>query len=1216
MYVATAWPRVSRALANATDASSSRDDETDAYASSGGARTGTSRETTTQEGQVDDDFDFGSINQRHVATTHGALTHREARIIARYAGRVVEFRDAGARGATLGRVETDRGEEAVDATWREASAKTDADERRRSRKNTTRAGGDGTSNGGGREEEIEVTAAFATVSVHGEVFVCSARATRRGEETRRGECELERAIRLDDGERATCCASDEEEIVVGTDRGRVIFLTWSRGVEGRSVGLGRSERNDGGAASVDWCADTETLVVRFESGSTCAATIDGRGNVLKTNWFEATPTPATCAAFHRGTRALALGDAEGDVRVYEDASTSSSSEPKIVFSLKPWGVNAKDTGAAAYASWSHDGRALAVGYRRQGLSVWSDSGCLTMCSLHHGFGGDSTTTTTRIENVFDGAAMNTTSSTMDDTSIASSDAPMIGACLGAPAWGCGGYSLHVPTRTSAGARLLEYSLVRNTGRAHCEAADAYNGGAFDNESCVLLGDDRIFLLAAASASRKMRLRQVVCPREYLSTRWPLRIASASPNGEIVAVAGTRGCLMYDALSERWLMMQNESDENAMETVDFAWLRPQGSSAAAPPILVACASSSKSRMFTSGLKTSYGMHLFASERFQHLGWYPLSAEPVCARALGAHLVVAFANGEIALFTSAFEPDGTLAVSPVRESNGQRRKTTLSLDGDEIVGVSLLCPQGSVVEQDASEVRECVALTARGDAFIVDLSREFEPVVAMRGVSEFWVSFENSEEATSSSSSSVNDQTRIFAYGAEGMRVAYVPKSGARLILRDGASSLTIDGADKHPELEFDRELYPVAVSSRLNRIVGVAQKLSLSESGESPFFSIAPRMHSVVPYTLRKLLSAGRADAALAYARAARVQTPHFTHALEWLLFTALESSGADAHSQEMLKDSIALLSKLPNFLDVVVSVARKTDSAQWKSLFKYAGTPSELSLRALKHDRLRIAACYILVVDKLEDEAVGKEVAVQIMQKALRARDYNLVEDLIKFLLKPISETPLGKRKPGILKRVLQVVVPPPNSVLALGERGDEELVLDEPEQLILKTHLDELADGKELVAMGAFIAITSFDGVGYLTHESDREGSAYISDFAEALEQGAKHVLDGDAFDREIKRESHLINAGSVDFDERGDTAHLTHLMDAARHAECTDWTLLCATLLGRLDVLKEIFETQRELREPWVKICRQLRETSSHSNLVRHLSQVVAGVEKFEFH
>jgi len=1205
MYVAHAWPRVSRALASAPCGAM------DPGASSDADRTDASLGMTTREGQ-DDDADLNRITQRQTADV--ALTHREARIIAWVRGRVVEFRDAGACGATLGRVETDLGEEAVDATWRESSAKTETDERRRRRKNS----GDGTttSNGGVREEEIEVTAAFATVSVDGEVFVSSARATRRGEETRRGECELERVIRLDDGERATCCASDEDEIVVGTDRGRVIFLTWSRGVEGRSVGLGRSEWNDGGAASVDWCADTETLVVRFESGSTCAATIDWRGNVLTTNWFEATPTPAMCAAFHRGTRALALGDAEGDVRVYEDATTSTVGEPKIVFSLKPWGVNARDTGAATYASWSHDGRALAVGYRRQGLSVWSDSGCLTMCSLHHGFGDDSTT---RIESVFDGVAMNTT--TMDKSSISPSDStnttPMIGACLGAPAWGCGGYSLHVPTRTSAGARLLEYSLVRNTGRAHCEATHAHD--ALENESCVLLGADRIFLLAAASASSKMRLRQVVCPREYLSMRWPLRIASASPSGEVVAVAGTRGCLMYDALSERWLMMQNESDENAMETIDFAWLRPRGSPAAAPPILAACASSSKTRMFTSGSKTSYGMHLFASERFQHLGWYPLSAEPVCARSLGAHLVVAFANGEIALFTSVIEADGTLAVSPVRESNGQRRKTTVNLDGDdEIVGVSLLCPHGYVIEEDASEVRECVVLTARGDVLIVDLSREFEHVVAMRGVSEFWVSFGDSEDDTalSSSSSSVNHQGRVFAYGSEGMRVMHVPEADTRSILRDGASSLTIDGADKHPELEFDRELYPVAVSSRLNRIVGVAQKLSFSESGEAPFFSIAPKMHSVVPYTLRKLLSAGRADAALAYARVARVQTPHFTHALEWLLFTALESSSADAHSQEMLKNSIELLSKLPNFLDVVVSVARKTDSSQWKSLFKYAGTASELSLRALKHNRLRIAACYILVVDKLEDEAVGKEVAVQIMQKALQARDYNLVEDLIKFLLKPISETPLGKRKPGLLKRALQVVVPPPNSVLALGERGDEELVLDEPEQLILKTHLDELADGKELVAMGAFIAITSFDGVGYLTHESDREGSAYISDFAKALEQGAKHVLDGNAFDREIKRESHLINAGSVDFDERGDTAHLTHLMDAARHAECTDWTLLCATLLGRLDVLKEIFEAQRELREPWVKICRERCETSTHSNLVRHLSQVVADVEKFEIH
>jgi hypothetical protein len=48
--------------------------------------------------------------------------------------------------------------------------------------------------------------------------------------------------------------------------------------------------------------------------------------------------------------------------------------------LGDWGHGPGQTGAVAALDWAPDCRALAVGYARQGLAVWSPSGCRLMCT--------------------------------------------------------------------------------------------------------------------------------------------------------------------------------------------------------------------------------------------------------------------------------------------------------------------------------------------------------------------------------------------------------------------------------------------------------------------------------------------------------------------------------------------------------------------------------------------------------------------------------------------------------------------------------------------------------------------------------------------------------------------------------------------------------------------------------------------------------------------
>ena len=49
--------------------------------------------------------------------------------------------------------------------------------------------------------------------------------------------------------------------------------------------------------------------------------------------------------------------------------------------LDYWGHKPSVTGGVSALTWAPDGRALAVGYSRQGLVVWSPSGCRFLCTI-------------------------------------------------------------------------------------------------------------------------------------------------------------------------------------------------------------------------------------------------------------------------------------------------------------------------------------------------------------------------------------------------------------------------------------------------------------------------------------------------------------------------------------------------------------------------------------------------------------------------------------------------------------------------------------------------------------------------------------------------------------------------------------------------------------------------------------------------------------------
>jgi hypothetical protein len=70
-----------------------------------------------------------------------------------------------------------------------------------------------------------------------------------------------------------------------------------------------------------------------------------------------------------------------------------------------------------------------------------------------------------------------------------------------------------------------------------------------------------------------------------------------------------------------------------------------------------------------------------------------------------------------------------------------------------------------------------------------------------------------------------------------------------------SSTDLDRLD--PELDFDREVYPLGVSPAAGVIVGISQRLSLSTCADMPCFEPIPQAQPILPCLLRHLLQVSR-----------------------------------------------------------------------------------------------------------------------------------------------------------------------------------------------------------------------------------------------------------------------------------------------------------------------------------------------------------------------
>uniref|UniRef100_A0A0V0IZW4 RIC1 C-terminal alpha solenoid region domain-containing protein n=1 Tax=Solanum chacoense TaxID=4108 RepID=A0A0V0IZW4_SOLCH len=826
---------------------------------------------------------------------------------------------------------------------------------------------------------------------------------------------------------------------------------------------------------------------------------------------------AVCAAVASDQQLLAVGTRRGVVELYDIAESASLLRS---VSLYDWGYSVEDTGAVSCVAWTPDNSAFAVGWKLRGLTVWSVSGCRLMSTIRQiGLSSASSPVVKRNQECKYEPMMN-------GTSLMN--------------WDEYGYRLYAVEEGSS-ERIIAFSFGK------CCLNRGVSGTTYVRQ--VIYGEDRL-LVVQTEDTDELKLLHLSLPVSYISQNWPVQHVAASKDGMYLAAAGLHGLILYDIRLKKWRVFGDVTQEQKIQCRGLLWLGK---------IVVVCNYDDSSDGYELLFYPRY--HLDQSSL---LCRKPLLTKPMVMDVYQDYLLVTYRPFDVHIYhvklsgelTPSSSPD--LQLSAVRELSIMTAKShpaSMRFIPDQLPREGIAGNGGLSASLDLSvrEPTRCLIQRTNGELSLLDLDEGRERELT-DSVELFWVTCDQSEEKAS-----LIEEVSWLDYGHRGMQVWY-PSPGADVFKQE-------DFLQLDPELDFDREVYPLGLLPNAGVVVGVSQRMSFSACTEFPCFEPSPQAQTILHCLLRHLLQRHKKEEALRLAQLS-AEKPHFSHCLEWLLFTVFEADISGSKNQSVIPNhstSSSLLDKtcdlirnFPEYFDVVVSVARKTDGRHWADLFAAAGRSTELFEECFQRRWYRTAACYILVIAKLEGPAVSQYCALRLLQATLDESLYELAGELVRFLLRSGREyepttTDSEKLSPRFFGYFL---FPSSHRRQTLESKGSfkEQSAHVASVKNILESHASYLMSGKELSKLVAFVKGTQFDLVEYLQRE--RYGSARLDNFASGFELiGQK--LQMETLQSRLDAEFLLSHMCSVKFKE---------------------WIVVLATLLRRSEVLFDLF--QHDLR------------------------------------
>ncbi|KAF5464326.1 hypothetical protein F2P56_014410 [Juglans regia] len=862
---------------------------------------------------------------------------------------------------------------------------------------------------------------------------------------------------------------------------------------------------------------------------------------------------AVCASVASEQQILAVGTRRGVVELYDLAESA----PLIrTVSLYDWGYSMDDTGSVSCIAWTPDNSAFAVGWKLRGLTVWSVSGCRLMSTIRQ-------------------IGLSSVSSPVVKRNQDSKYEPLMGG-TSVMQWDEYGYRLYAIEEGSS-ERILAFSFGK------CCLNRGVSGTTYVRQ--VIYGEDRL-LVVQSEDTDELKILHLNLPVSYITQNWPLQHVAASKDGMYLAVAGLHGLILYDIRLKKWRVFGDISQEQKIQCKGLLWLGK---------IVVVCNYIDSSNTYELLFYPRY--HLDQSSL---LGRKPLVAKPMVMDVYQDFILVTYRPFDVHIFhvtllgemTPSSTPD--LKLSTVRELSIMTAKShpaAMRFVPDQLPRESF--PNNHFSSSSDLLFREptrCLILRANGDLSVLDLDDGHERELT-DSVELFWVTCGRSEEKQN-----LIEEVSWLDYGHRGMQVWY-PSPGFDPFKQE--EFLQLD-----PELEFDREVYPMGLLPNAGAVVGVSQRMSFSACTEFPCFEPTPQAQTILHCLLRHLLQRDKREEALRLAQLS-AEKPHFSHCLEWLLFTVFDAEitrrnvnknhvSVPKYANSLLEKTCDLIRNFPEYFDVVVSVARKTDGRHWADLFSAAGRSTELFEECLQRRWYQTAACYILVIAKLEGAAVSQYCALRLLQATLDESLYELAGELVRFLLRSGREyeqasTDSDKLSPRFLGYFLFRTSFPRQSLEKSNSIKEQSAHVASVKN-ILENHASYLMSGKELSKLVAFVKGTQFDLVEYLQRE--RHGCARLENFASGLELiGQK--LQMDTLQSRLDAEFLLAHMCSVKFKE---------------------WIVVLATLLRRSEVLFDIFRHDMRLWKAYGITLQSHLAFAEYNDLLEELDEKLSAVVNLE--
>lgn len=195
-----------------------------------------------------------------------------------------------------------------------------------------------------------------------------------------------------------------------------------------------------------------------------------------------------------------------------------------------------------------------------------------------------------------------------------------------------------------------------------------------------------------------------------------------------------------------------------------------------------------------------------------------------------------------------------------------------------------------------------------------------------------------------------------------------------------------------------DCYPLAPIITAGLVTGLETEIVQRRGADFAFARTTPRSHLFIPRILSHFLANYNEPAALHLTDSYRV-LPYLSHALEVLLHDTLDDEVEAEPAESRLASLLPFLSSFPQYVDIILGCARKTEIRSWKTLFKHAPPVAELFQEAMRGGKLKAAGGLLLVLHTFDEERFTAAMMGRLLREAGGAGEWELCRELSRFLV-------------------------------------------------------------------------------------------------------------------------------------------------------------------------------------------------------------------------